>query len=231
MYIHRNQRTWLIPTLSLTIVVCVLVASTCLGGPSVAAQLSGTVILSDAASAGSSPTVVWIEGAEGGEVPHTDTTLTHKDGTIGPKVSVGFVGQNFVLRNDDEDFHTMHLYLKLAYQQAASQRPLFYGATLYNVPLPVQGKEITKSIKPYHRYRDDTGFIEVACNPHPDETAYVLVFDHPYYAIADEGGSYKIEGIPAGQYPLFAFRDGIVTQISELEVEEGATIERDLKLD
>ena len=215
----------------LALAVCVFASSTCLANPSIAGELSGKVILSVSdASTASSATVVWIQGAEAGELPAVDTVLTYKNGSLEPKVSLGFVGQSFVLRNDDTDFHNMHLYMKLAYQQEASQRPLHYGATVYNVPLPLQGKEITKTIKPYHRYRDETGFIEVACNPHPDERAYVLVFDHPYCAIADESGSYKIEGIPAGLYPLFAFRDGVVTEIGEVDVKDGATIERDLEL-
>ncbi len=198
------------------------------GGPisataSSAGELTGKVLASGQDAKGAAQCVVWIEGIEGGTVPEVDTVITHEGGAMKPSVSLGFVGRDFVLRNDNADFHNTHLYMHLAYQELVSDRPLHYGATVYNIPLPVQGKEIKRPIKPYHRYRTETGFIEAICNPHPSEKAYVLVFDHPYCALTEEDGSYSIKGIPAGRYPVKVFRDGVVTRLDDVEVTAGVT--------
>lgn len=40
------------------------------------------------------------------------------------------------------------------------------------------------------------------CNVHPEMEAYVVVLQNPYFAVADEKGSFEILGIPAGEYIL-----------------------------
>ena len=45
--------------------------------------------------------------------------------------------------------------------------------------------------------------IEVRCNIHPWMSAWVRVFDHPYYAVTDEKGNFEIKLAPEGKYSLF----------------------------
>lgn len=40
----------------------------------------------------------------------------------------------------------------------------------------------------------------VQCNIHPWEQAYLLILNHPYFAITDEAGAFQIKNIPAGQW-------------------------------
>ncbi len=40
---------------------------------------------------------------------------------------------------------------------------------------------------------------QVKCDIHPWMTAYVLVLDHPYAAVTDKDGKFKIENLPAGE--------------------------------
>lgn len=172
------------------------------------------------------PVVVWIEGISGGEVPRRDTVITHvPGGRLQPHVSIGFVGNSFVLRNDDDTMHNTHLYLRLAYQKESSGRPLEYGATVLNVALPKAGTEVKKPIEPYHRYRDDTGFIEVACNPHPNEKAYVLVFDHPYAAVTSQDGTFAIPDVPVGKHEVWIWHGGAVRKWQEVEIKDGVPTE------
>lgn len=166
------------------------------------------------------PAAVWIEGLAG-DVPEVNTPITHKSGIFEPFLSIGFVGRQFVLRNEDDYLHNTHLYLRLAYQKDISTRPLLYGSTVYNVALPQAGTEVKRPIKPYHRYRDDTGFIEAVCNPHPDERAYVLVFDHPYATLADEDGSFTIPNVPPGKHEVRYWHDSVVATWQTVEVGDG----------
>ena len=191
-----------------------------------AAELRGSV----ASIAAGKPAVVWIEGLPG-TVPVRDTTITHVSGRFEPHVSIGFVGNSYVLRNDDDTLHNTHMYMGLAYQKAKSQRPLHYGATLYNVALPEAGMEIKKPITAYHRYREDTGFIQVVCNPHPGEHAYVLVFDHPYATVTDDAGRFSIGDVPAGTYEVRVWHEGTISKRSGIEVGEAGTTELEFTLD
>ncbi len=120
------------------LVLCVLVVSalmfltgcdTLAGEPS----LQGRVDV----PAGTGPAVVFLKGVPGGIAPQTDAVITHlADGTFDPPISIGFVGNDFVFRNEDDELHTTHLYMHLAYQEAVSGRPIENGATLYNIALP-----------------------------------------------------------------------------------------------
>ena len=59
--------------------------------------------------------------------------------------------------------------------------------------------------------------VEVVCEQHPWEHAWIAVLDHPYYAETSKTGTFSIEGIPAGKYrvrawhPTLGFADDSVT--------------------
>ena len=44
--------------------------------------------------------------------------------------------------------------------------------------------------------------IEITCDIHPWMTAYVMVFDHPFFATTAKDGSFEIQGVPAGTQNL-----------------------------
>jgi len=202
-----------------TITMAMLVALA--GGPAAAGELVGRVVSKGDAG----PAVVWIEGVTG-EVPKTDTVLTHvRGGAFEPHVSIGFVGNDYVLRNEDDALHNIHLHLRLGYQKAVSDRPLELGATLYNIALPKGASEVRRPIKPYHRYRDDTGFIEVLCDRHPAEKAYVVVFDHPYAAVTDANGRFAIHDVPPGSHLVRVWQAGAVRDWQQIEVKDGSPTE------
>lgn len=175
--------------------------------------------------------VVWVEGLQG-QVPERDTPVTHvKGGAFEPGLSIGYVGRSFVFRNDDKVLHNTHLYMRMAHQKDVSGRPLQFGSTVYNVALPHSGKEVKKEIKPYHRYRDDTGFIEAVCNAHPNERAFLLVVDHPYIAVADKRGSFKIGGVPEGDHEIRYWHAGTVKSWGSVSMNGQATTSISIELE
>lgn len=206
-------------TLCVALIVTTVMASAFGCAVTHAGEIEGRV----AGATADNPAVVWIEDVPAGETPAQDTLITHQDGRLKPKVSIGFVGREFVFRNEDDVLHNTHLYMQLAYQHKVSQRPLRYGSTLYNVALPKAGMEVRKPITSYHRYRDDTGFIEVVCNPHPDERAYVLIFDHRYASITGADGSFSIGGLPAGKHVVRIWHNGVVRRWKAVEINETGT--------
>ena len=175
--------------------------------------------------AGSGPAVVFLKGVPGGITPQTDAVITHlPDGTFDPPISIGFVGNDFVFRNEDDELHTTHLYMHLAYQEEVSGRPIENGATLYNIALPKKDMEVRRAIKPYHHFDDDTGAIDVRCNPHPGEAAAALVFDHPYVVLTDDKGAFEMENAPPGNHELWVWHEGVARKWKDVEIKErGAT--------
>src|SRR5262249_20831291 len=45
-------------------------------------------------------------------------------------------------------------------------------------------------------------FLKFKCDVHPWMFAWVSVFDHPYFAVSDKDGSFKITDVPAGKYTI-----------------------------
>ena len=60
--------------------------------------------------------------------------------------------------------------------------------------------------------------IPVKCNQHPWEKAYVAVLAHPFFAVSALNGSYKISGLPPGQYTLVAWHERFGEQTMEVSV-------------
>ena len=197
-------------------------------GTSSASELKGRVSVPK----GKGPAVVFLKGVKGGSLPKADAVITHvSGGKFEPAVTVGFVGNDFVFRNEDDTLHTTHLYLHLAYQKEISGRPIENGATLYNIALPMKGMEVHRPIKGYHRFDDDTGVIDVRCNPHPGESAAALVFDHPFATIAGDDGSFSIADVPAGKHDVWVWIAGEAKKWKSVDVKASGTTNVLLELD
>ncbi len=69
-------------------------------------------------------------------------------------------------------------------------------------------------VVPFDRLLTKPAELEVTCELHPWMKAYVLVLDHPYFAMTDKAGDFSIDGVPAGTYNLRAWHPvlGLVDQ-------------------
>lgn len=75
---------------------------------------------------------------------------------------------------------------------------------------------------------DQTGIVAVFCHLHSNMSAIVLVLDNPYFAIPDEVGHYRIDGIPPGRYTLAAWHERSERVEHEVEVRPGESVELNL---
>ena len=166
--------------------------------------------------------VVWIEGVEKGKaVPGKQVEVAIKNCRAVPHVNIGFVGGEYVFKNDDEILHTIQTKLGLAYQKKVSDRPLEDGASIYNLALPMKGLEVRKPIKKWHRITEDTGFIQIRSNTHNWIRGYIFIFDHPYAAVTDTEGTFEMDGIPQGEYTLKAWHEGFGLQEQKINIMAG----------
>jgi hypothetical protein len=51
--------------------------------------------------------------------------------------------------------------------------------------------------------------IEVKCDIHPWMHAWVMVFDHPFFAVTGKDGSFEIKGVPAGTENLVLWQENV----------------------
>jgi hypothetical protein len=51
--------------------------------------------------------------------------------------------------------------------------------------------------------------LKLSCNIHPWMSAWVRVFDHPYFAVTDENGKFEITLAPAGKYHLVTWEEAV----------------------
>ncbi len=70
---------------------------------------------------------------------------------------------------------------------------------------------------------DRPGIVRVFCEIHSHMNAFILVFAHPFFAVTDAAGHYRIEDVPAGTYRVVAWNEGTATAPQSVTVESGAT--------
>jgi hypothetical protein len=113
--------------------------------------------------------------------PDSPAVLEHKGCRYLPHVLGMRVGQPLTVLNRDPTYHNTHPTLKSNVDWNQSQAP---------------------GSPPLKTTFDQPDFIPFKDNQHPWEQAYVAVFAHPFFAISDDNGNYKIKGLPPGQYTV-----------------------------
>jgi len=75
---------------------------------------------------------------------------------------------------------------------------------------------------------DRPGIVRVFCDIHSHMSAFVLVFNHPYFATTDADGRYRIDNIPSGTYNVVAWHEGQARDARSITIpEQGGPVELD----
>lgn len=78
---------------------------------------------------------------------------------------------------------------------------------------------------------DKTGVVSLLCNVHPEMSAFILVLQNPYYAIADKHGRYKISDVPPGDYTLIVWHPKFKSKNSKVTIKQEGSVTVDFFLD
>ncbi len=131
-------------------------------------------------------------------------TVDQVDCTYVPRIQGVLAGQEIVVKNSDRTMHNVHTYL---------------GAeTVFNEATAMGSSPLVKRLPP-------GGIVRFGCDIHPWMRSFVVVTDHPFFAVSGAEGSFRIERVPAGKFRLEAWhaRYGLKTQ--EVTVADGQTLE------
>ncbi len=77
---------------------------------------------------------------------------------------------------------------------------------------------------------DRPGIVRVFCDIHSHMNAFILVFSHPFFAVTDAEGRYRIENVPPGAYNVIAWNEGVSSDAQPITVPDGAAAELDFTL-
>jgi plastocyanin len=77
---------------------------------------------------------------------------------------------------------------------------------------------------------DRPGIVRVFCDIHSHMNAFILVFSHPFFAMTDADGRYRIENVPPGTYGVIAWNEGTSSETRPVTVADGGVAELDFTL-
>lgn len=138
----------------------------------------------------------------GGEVPKTPAVLTQKGCMYEPHVMVIMVGQEMLIKSEDPFLHNVH--------SLAQQNPAFnFGQPTKDPGKKVESPKVAENIK-------------VKCDVHPWMGMWMIVLEHPFFAVSGENGAFAIKGSPPdGDYTLTAWHEKYGIQDVQVTVKDG----------
>jgi len=140
------------------------------------------------ANNGLADTVVMLKGISGKSTGASAAPLVvdQKGCFYTPYIMACQTGQKIVVKNSDPVLHNVHT------------EPATDGNKTFNVPQMAGGADLTFA------YDKAENFLKFKCDVHPWMFAWATVVDHPYFAVTDKDGKFKIKDVPAGKYTISA---------------------------
>jgi plastocyanin len=76
-------------------------------------------------------------------------------------------------------------------------------SAVFNVALPAKDQMIDVT-----RRLTQPGVVHLVCEAHPHMHGWLVLHDSPYFAVTDERGTFRIDGIPPGTYRVTMWHEG-----------------------
>lgn len=144
------------------------------------------------------------------EAPSTPPTLDQRGCTFEPHILLAPVNQVVEVLNNDPITHNIHTV-------AFANRPI-------NRAQPSAVRKIDVSFMVAEKVR-------VRCDMHAWMGGWIVVMDHPYYAVTDATGGFVLENVPPGTYTMEVWHETLGAVTQEVSVTAGEISEVDVELE
>jgi hypothetical protein len=141
-------------------------------------------------------------------VPRDPVVIGQKSCIYGPRVVGVRVGQRLELRNDDPLLHNVHS------SSAAGNS--------FNVGQPAAGMVFAFTPKAPEI------MVKLGCDVHRWMVAFVGVMSHPYFAVTDVKGQYRITKVPPGTYVIKTWHEQFGEASENVTVKAGVAAQTDI---
>ncbi len=122
-----------------------------------------------------------------------------------PHVQAFAVGTELHVKNEDAVLHNTHIRLPTS--------------DVFNYALPEKGQIIKKKVT-------RSGLMKVGCDAgHTWMSAWIAVFDHPYFAVTDKEGRFTLADVPPGEYTLLYWHEKLGKASQKITVAAGGTVD------
>lgn len=162
-----------------------------------------------------SGSVILVEGVTRGKKAAGEVVIDNHRCLFVSHVTAAMPGERARVKNSDAILHNTHGF--------------FGKPTVFNLALPNKDQmiDITKRLtKP--------GVVRVLCDAHPHMFGWIVLHDSPYFAITDERGAFRIDGIPPGTYKVTMWHEGFrakgVDKDGRPLYDEPRTVRRDVTI-
>jgi len=118
------------------------------------------------------------------KIPEMPVVLDQKGCTYDPHVSGIMKGQDLLIKNSDKTLHNIHSMSEVN--------------SAFNFAMPAKSDP---SVKKFNKNEDP---FYIKCDVHPWMKTWMVVLDHPFWAVTDSDGNYSIDltGLETGDYEL-----------------------------
>ena len=177
----------------------------------------GEIVAVDSSTNGFGNVVVSLVGVERGKPltpPESPLILEieSKKCRFSPHLSTAAVGTTLEIRNLDPILHNLHV-----------RRETRFGPTVMNVIQPAGTRSVQKSFS-------EAGFLDVRCDVDIFMSAFIHVFDHPYFTTTDHAGSFAMTKVPPGVYKLQIWHEQFGTRERTIKVPPGENVTLEMEI-
>lgn len=137
--------------------------------------------------------------------PTAPATIVQHDCMYEPRVTGVIAGQKVVIKNGDETYHNVR-----------ATRDEDY---LFNLSQPARAPDLVRD-----DFKTVGSTVSLHCDVHPWMNAFVVVQDHPFFAVTGDDGSFTLAGVPPGSYELEAWHPVLGLRSTKVKVGKKAKV-------
>ena len=133
--------------------------------------------------------------------PPSEPAVMDQEGCVfAPHVLAAQANQVIVFKNSDPTVHNV--------------RALARENRTFNVALPGKGRTV-------RRFFSKPEIVRIRCDIHAWMGAFVVVEGHPFRAVTGDGGSFALDGLPAGEYVVEAWQETLGSSRQSVRLADG----------